>query len=158
MSRSDTFILHFDFCILNLNFVTQEQNCRYTSSPRPKRCRLAVSSIDPRSGAANALNLPPGKYGRKAKTQRNRRELAQAVEHVVQFDDNRGTSPGFEIPTTISERKFSHKDVGTGAAWPSSVRGLNCSLKWVNERNPCRLLQVSGETAQPTAHEACAEV
>ncbi len=39
-----------------------------------------------------------------------------------------------------------------GDAWPSSVRGLNCSLKWGNERNPRRLLYVSGETAQPKAH------
>ena len=52
-------------------------------SPRPKRCRLGVSSIDPRSAVANALSLPPGKYERKLKTQRNRRGLAQAVEYVV---------------------------------------------------------------------------
>ena len=32
---------------------------------------------------ANALNTPPGEYGRKIKTQRNWRGLAQAVEHVV---------------------------------------------------------------------------
>jgi len=30
----------------------------------------------------------------------------------------------------------------------SSVRDLNCSLKWGNERNPRCLLHVSGETAQ----------
>ena len=35
----------------------------------------------------------------------------------------------------------------TGAAWLLSVRDLNCSLKWGNERNPCCLLQVSDETA-----------
>ncbi len=35
----------------------------------------------------------------------------------------------------------------TGDAWLSSVRGLNCSLQWGNERNPCCLLQESGETA-----------
>lgn len=35
------------------------------------------------SDAANALSIPPGEYGRKAKTQRNRRGPAQAVEHVV---------------------------------------------------------------------------
>ena len=29
----------------------------------------------------------------------------------------------------------------------SSARGLSCTLKWVNERNPYRLLQVSDETA-----------
>ncbi len=32
--------------------------------------------------AANAL-IPPGEYGRKIKTQRNRRGPAQVVEHVV---------------------------------------------------------------------------
>ena len=32
---------------------------------------------------ANALNLPPEEYGRKVKTQRNRRGLTQVVEHVV---------------------------------------------------------------------------
>ncbi len=48
---------------------------------------------------------------------------------------------------------MSHKDGWTGAAWPSSVRGLNCSLKWGNERNPHCLLNMSGETAQPGAHE-----
>ena len=65
------------------NVVAEQQNCRYPCSPRPKLCRLAVPSIDPRSGVANAISLPPGKYGRKAKTQRNRRGLAQAVEHEV---------------------------------------------------------------------------
>jgi hypothetical protein len=44
---------------------------------------LAIRSIDPLSGVANALRDPPGKYGRKAKTQRNRRGLAQAVDYVV---------------------------------------------------------------------------
>ena len=32
---------------------------------------------------ANALSTPPGKYGRKIKTQINWRGPAQAVEHVV---------------------------------------------------------------------------
>jgi len=52
-------------------------------SPRPKRWVLAIGSIDPISGEAYALSTPPGKYGRKAETQRNRREFAQAVEHEV---------------------------------------------------------------------------
>ena len=60
-----------------------------------------MGSIDPFRGLAYALSLPPGKYERKLKTQRNRREFAQAVVHVVQFDDNRGTSPGFDILMTI---------------------------------------------------------
>jgi hypothetical protein len=33
--------------------------------------------------AANAVSEAPGKYGRKAKTQRNWRGPAQAVERVV---------------------------------------------------------------------------
>jgi hypothetical protein len=37
----------------------------------------------PFGDAANALNIPPGEYGRKIKTQRNRRGPAQVVEHVV---------------------------------------------------------------------------
>ncbi len=32
---------------------------------------ISVSGIDPVRGVANALNVPPGKYGRKVKTQRN---------------------------------------------------------------------------------------
>ena len=52
--------------------------------------------IDPLRVEANALSMPPGKYGRKAKTQRNRRGSAQVVEHVVQFDSKRETSPGLE--------------------------------------------------------------
>jgi hypothetical protein len=56
-----------------------------------------MRSIDPLCAVANALSMPPGKYGRKAKTQRNRRGSAQVVDHVVQFDDKRETSPGLEI-------------------------------------------------------------
>ncbi len=40
---------------------------------------VLATSVD----AANALNIPPGEYGRKVKTQRNRRGPAQVVEHVV---------------------------------------------------------------------------
>ncbi len=32
---------------------------------------------------ANALNTPPGEYGRKIETQRNWRGSTQMVEHVV---------------------------------------------------------------------------
>ena len=31
----------------------------------------------------------------------------------------------------------------TGAAWPSSARVVKCSVKSVNERNPCRMLYFS---------------
>src|SRR3989338_4623575 len=70
---------------------------RYPSSPRPKRSSLAFRSIDPLRGEANALREAPGEYDRKVKTQRNRRGLAQAVDHVVQFDGKRKTLPGLEI-------------------------------------------------------------
>jgi len=46
-----------------------------------------------------------------------------------------------------------HKTANTGAAWSSSVRGLSCSLKWGNERNPCRMLYVSCETASFSEEE-----
>lgn len=39
------------------------------------------------------------------------------------------------------------KDGSTGDAWLSSVRSVRSALKWDNERNPYRLLQVSDETA-----------
>ncbi len=44
---------------------------RYPGSPSRKRCTLGVGGIDPSSAGANALSVPPGEYGRKAKTQRN---------------------------------------------------------------------------------------
>ncbi len=56
---------------------------RYPGSPRPKRWMLVVGGLSLSSNAANALSIPPGEYGRKIKTQRNRRGPAQAVEHVV---------------------------------------------------------------------------
>jgi hypothetical protein len=39
------------------------------------------------------------------------------------------------------------KEASTGDAWLSSVRSVRSALKWDNERNPCRLLQVSDDTA-----------
>ncbi len=39
------------------------------------------------------------------------------------------------------------KQASTGAAWLSSVRSVRSALKWDNERNPHRMLQVSYETA-----------
>ena len=73
--------------------------CRYPCSPRCKLWMLAMWSVDPSRGEANALSIPPGKYGRKTKTQRNRRGPTQAVDHVAQFVNKRGTLPGLEICT-----------------------------------------------------------
>ena len=69
--------------VLRNKFIAEQQNCRYPCIPRRKRWTLAIGSVDPISGEANALSVPPGKYGRKAKTQRNRRGLTQAVDHVA---------------------------------------------------------------------------
>ena len=44
---------------------------RYPGSPGPKRCRLDRSASDGITVEAKVLSRPPGKYGRKAKTQRN---------------------------------------------------------------------------------------
>ncbi|KKP24892.1 MAG: hypothetical protein UR19_C0001G0001, partial [Candidatus Nomurabacteria bacterium GW2011_GWF1_31_48] len=49
-------------------------------------------------------------------------------------------------------KREASQDSRTGDAWPSSVRGLNCSLKWGNERNPRCVLQVSHDTAPAKEH------
>ncbi len=41
----------------------------------------------------------------------------------------------------------------TGAAWLSSARALRCSVKSVNERNPCPVLYISQETADFKSEE-----
>ena len=45
------------------------------------------------------------------------------------------------------------RDGSTGAAWLSSARVVRCWVKSRNERNPCRRLYVSGETAAINAEE-----
>src|SRR5579863_5632024 len=42
---------------------------------------------------------------------------------------------------------------GTGAAWLSSARAVRCWVKSRNERNPCRRLDFSDETAAINAEE-----
>ena len=41
----------------------------------------------------------------------------------------------------------------TGDAWPSSARVVRCLVKSINERNPCRQLYFSGETAPVTGRK-----
>jgi hypothetical protein len=41
----------------------------------------------------------------------------------------------------------------TGAAWPSSARVVRCWVKSRNERNPCRMLNISCETARANREE-----
>ncbi len=46
----------------------------------------------------------------------------------------------------------------TGAAWSSSARALRCSVKSVNERNPCPVLHFSQETAGSKSEEGMDDV
>jgi hypothetical protein len=46
----------------------------------------------------------------------------------------------------------------TGAAWLSSARALRCSVKSVNERNPCHMLDFSYETAGFKSEEGMDDV
>ena len=74
------------------------------------------------------------------------------MEHVVQFDTNRSTSPGFEIREFYPMETWEmRKQARTGAAWLSSARSVRSTLKWDNERNPCPVLYLSQETAPPLA-------
>ena len=45
------------------------------------------------------------------------------------------------------------REAFTGAAWLSSARAVRCWVKSRNERNPCRQLHVSGETAPHNGEE-----
>jgi len=95
-----------------------------------------------RRGQANASSGPPGKYGRKAETQRNWRGPAQPVERVVQFETKRRTLPGFNILAFYPERKRwgIRKEARKAAAWLSSALAVRCTLQWAIERNPCLML------------------
>ena len=76
------------------------------------------------------------------------------MEHVVQFDTNQRTSPSLDMQASSSVEIWSvRKKVCTGAAWLSSARSVRSALKWDNERNPHRMLQVSYETAPDLSGE-----
>ncbi len=47
----------------------------------------------------------------------------------------------------MSQKWEGLRGCSAGAAWLSSARVVRCSVKSGNERNPCRVLQVSRETA-----------
>jgi len=68
------------------------------------------------------------------------------VEHVVQFETNRRTLPGFDMLSfrslEIEIDLCENKDDSTGVAWLSSARAVGCSLQWGNERNPCPVLDI----------------
>jgi hypothetical protein len=64
------------------------------------------------------------------------------VEHVVQFETNRTTSPRFDMLMTTFRNICL-------LAWLSSARSVRSTLKWDNERNPRPELYLSRETARP---------
>ncbi len=69
------------------------------------------------------------------------------MEHVVQFDTNRRTSPRFDmLESYFLETGEIRKKTSTGAAWLSSARSVRSALKWDNERNPYLVLNLSQET------------
>jgi hypothetical protein len=51
------------------------------------------------------------------------------------------------MPAHHRESGVPARDAGTGAAWLSSARAVRCWVKSRNERNPCRRLYMSDETA-----------
>ncbi len=59
-------------CFLTLKAKARVANrIRDPGSPSRKRWMLGVGGIDSLRAEANALSIPPGEYGRKAKTQTN---------------------------------------------------------------------------------------
>src|SRR2546422_6913887 len=50
-------------------------------SPRRKRWTLGVGGSDPPGAVANAVSVPPGEYGRKAETQRDRKSTRLNSSH-----------------------------------------------------------------------------
>ena len=70
------------------------------------------------------------------------------MEHVVQFETKRKTSPGFDMQEFyLDESREIRKEACTGAAWLSSARSVRSALKWDNERNPYSVLKLSQKTA-----------
>ena len=68
------------------------------------------------------------------------------MERVVQFDTKRKTSPGLDMSKFYSlETGEIRKEIDTDAAWLSSARGVSCTLKWENERNPRCMLNIHTE-------------
>src|SRR5712675_3710335 len=57
------------------------------------------------------------------------------------------------MPAHHPERGVPARDAGTGAAWLSSARAVRCWVKSRNERNPCRRLDLSDETAAINVEE-----
>ena len=121
---------------------------RYPGSPRPKRWELGVREIRP--SWAPKLTREVDRLGST---------VARLKLKGIGGDPHKRWNMWFN--STVSEEPYqgltSRESPGnrtvplwnsvTGAAWLSSARALRCSLKCVNERNPCRMLNCSYETA-----------
>src|SRR5712692_11901815 len=57
------------------------------------------------------------------------------------------------MPVHRPEKVVPARDGSTGAAWLSSARAVRCWVKSRNERNPCRRLDMSDETAASNVEE-----
>ena len=78
------------------------------------------------------------------------------MEHVVQFDNKRGTLPGLDIlrtPAKVGGAQFTGS-LETGAAWLSSARVVRCRVKSFNERNPYSMLNIHRELPRLTGRKA----
>ena len=75
------------------------------------------------------------------------------MDHVVQFDTERKTSPRLEIQVQTSRNGGRLRGSWTGIARLSSARQVTGSLKWGNERNPRCVLYMSHDTARVDREE-----
>jgi hypothetical protein len=75
-------------------------------------------------------------------------------QRSVWFNSMRRAEPYQGLTCTgTSWRQESLRGVCTGAAWLSSARAVRCWVKSRNERNPCRRLDLSDETATLNVEE-----
>ena len=89
------------------------------------------------SGAANALSIPPGEYGRKIKLKGI--DGGPHKRWSMWFNSTQRAEP--YQPLTCPSRPLERGAFGsagrcTGAAWLSSARVVRCWVKSRNERNP----------------------
>lgn len=71
------------------------------------------------------------------------------MEHGVQFDGKRSTSPRLDISGTPQKCGGAARNPKTGVARSSSARALRCTVKSANERNPHPVLFFHGRLPPP---------
>ncbi len=90
---------------------------------------------------ANALNMPPGEYSRKAE---NSKELTGARTSGGACGLIRRNAKNLTWARNAMDQLVKAglpaRDYSIGAAWLSSARVVRCWVKSRNERNPCPVL------------------